>query len=326
MPPRSGKDLSMRYLILGQGGREHAIVRALKFSPTVTEIHAAPGSRGISQEAICHDVDLGDAAAVEVFVKRYRFDVVICGAEAAGDGLAERLRALNIAVVGGPRSMPIFQSSHDRSRGDVTVLVLTNGERYEAVPLTRSVSERCVVAPADFDEALRARLRAEILEPAMTQIRASGDVVRDLLRIEVKLSDGVPRAIGYGCGFGDQDAQVLLPLLEGDWGRVFFDLACGRLTPLRWASSHTACVVATASGYPDAPITGAVIDGDLGYQTATSYFLHAGTSKSKSGQWIVNGSEVIDAVGIGQSAEEALEAATNQMARVDFKGAGKHRV
>jgi phosphoribosylamine--glycine ligase len=71
----------MRFLVLGQGGREHALIRALKFSPSVTEVHACPGSDGISQEAICHKVDLSDAKAVEAFVKKNQFECVVVGPE-----------------------------------------------------------------------------------------------------------------------------------------------------------------------------------------------------------------------------------------------------
>ncbi|MGZ3723204.1 MAG: phosphoribosylamine--glycine ligase, partial [Bdellovibrionales bacterium] len=91
----------MRFLVLGQGGREHAIVRALKFSPSVTEVHAVPGSEGISQEAICHTVDLSDSKALEAFVKKYQFDCVVVGPENyLVQGVADQLRSFGVNVVG----------------------------------------------------------------------------------------------------------------------------------------------------------------------------------------------------------------------------------
>ena len=47
----------MRVLVIGKGGREHAIVRALTFSSKVERVHALPGSDGMSAQALCHDVD-----------------------------------------------------------------------------------------------------------------------------------------------------------------------------------------------------------------------------------------------------------------------------
>ena len=85
----------MRFLVLGTGGREHAIVRALKYSQSVSEVHAVPGSPGISQDAICHSVDLSDSKAVETFVNTYKFDCVVVGPENyLVAGLSDQLRSL----------------------------------------------------------------------------------------------------------------------------------------------------------------------------------------------------------------------------------------
>src|SRR5665213_1740039 len=91
----------MRFLVLGQGGREHAIIRALKFSASVSEVHAIPGSEGISQEAICHSLDLSDTKALESFVKKYAFDCVVIGPENyLVQGLADQIRSYGVQVVG----------------------------------------------------------------------------------------------------------------------------------------------------------------------------------------------------------------------------------
>ena len=50
----------MKLLVIGSGGREHAIVRALKKSPRVAEIHVLPGNGGISEDAICADIAATD--------------------------------------------------------------------------------------------------------------------------------------------------------------------------------------------------------------------------------------------------------------------------
>ena len=62
----------MRALVIGQGGREHALVRALKLSPSITEVHAAPGSEGMARDAQCHAVDLKNFEAVAALVTRKR--------------------------------------------------------------------------------------------------------------------------------------------------------------------------------------------------------------------------------------------------------------
>ena len=47
----------MKTLVIGTGGREHALARALALDPAVTEVHAAPGNPGIAAVATLHDVD-----------------------------------------------------------------------------------------------------------------------------------------------------------------------------------------------------------------------------------------------------------------------------
>ncbi len=47
----------MKTLVIGTGGREHALARALSRDPAVTEVHAAPGNPGIAAVATLHDVD-----------------------------------------------------------------------------------------------------------------------------------------------------------------------------------------------------------------------------------------------------------------------------
>lgn len=91
----------MRFLVVGSGGREHALVHALKLSPSVSEVHAVPGSKGIAQEAICHNIELSDPKAVEAFVRRYNFDCVVIGPEnALASGLSDQLRTFGLNVVG----------------------------------------------------------------------------------------------------------------------------------------------------------------------------------------------------------------------------------
>ena len=50
----------MRILLVGSGGREHALAQALAASPTCRELHCAPGNPGIARVATCHDVAVDD--------------------------------------------------------------------------------------------------------------------------------------------------------------------------------------------------------------------------------------------------------------------------
>ena len=85
----------MRVLVIGAGGREHALVRALAADPDVSALHAAPGNPGIAELAQCHDVTATDPAAVTALAARVGADLVVIGPEVAvaaglADALAER--------------------------------------------------------------------------------------------------------------------------------------------------------------------------------------------------------------------------------------------
>jgi phosphoribosylamine--glycine ligase len=93
----------MKVLVIGQGGREHALVRALSLSPSVSEIHALPGSDGIalSRNVFCHALRWQDFPAVHQLCARLAIDVVMIGPEdPLVMGLADFLRERNLLVVG----------------------------------------------------------------------------------------------------------------------------------------------------------------------------------------------------------------------------------
>ena len=91
----------MNILLLGSGGREHALAWALAQSPSVERLCAAPGNPGIAQNAELVDLNPGDHAAIVEFCTANSIDLVVVGPEAPlVDGLANVLRAANIATFG----------------------------------------------------------------------------------------------------------------------------------------------------------------------------------------------------------------------------------
>lgn len=91
----------MKVLVIGQGGREHALVHALSQSPSVSEIHAIPGSLGMSREALCHEIDWQDCEAIVQFCVQTEIEFVMIGPEdPLVSGLADRLRDRGILTVG----------------------------------------------------------------------------------------------------------------------------------------------------------------------------------------------------------------------------------
>lgn len=91
----------MNVLLLGSGGREHALAWKLAQSPRLTSLHAIPGNPGIARHAALHDVPLTDHAAVIDFCRANDIGFVVVGPEAPlVDGLSDALRAAGLPVFG----------------------------------------------------------------------------------------------------------------------------------------------------------------------------------------------------------------------------------
>ena len=91
----------MNILILGGGGREHALAWAIKQNPKCDRLIVAPGNAGIAEIAECASLDIMDGAAVAVFAEENTVDFVIVGPEAPlAEGVADAVRAAGILCFG----------------------------------------------------------------------------------------------------------------------------------------------------------------------------------------------------------------------------------
>jgi len=95
----------VRVLIVGSGGREHALAWKLAQSPELEELHAAPGNPGIAVLGNCHPVLAEDGDGVLALARSLRADLVVVGPEAPlVAGLADRLRRGGVPVFGPSRA------------------------------------------------------------------------------------------------------------------------------------------------------------------------------------------------------------------------------
>jgi phosphoribosylamine--glycine ligase len=91
----------VKVLIVGSGGREHALAWAISQSNSLAELHAAPGNPGISSLASCHPVRAEDPASLVPLARDLAVDLVLIGPEAPlVAGIADALRQRGIAVFG----------------------------------------------------------------------------------------------------------------------------------------------------------------------------------------------------------------------------------
>jgi phosphoribosylamine--glycine ligase len=101
-PPRPGQTLpTMKVLVVGSGGREHALCWKIAQSPLVDAVLAAPGNAGIASLATCHPVKAEDLDGQVALAKKEKVDLVVIGPEAPlCAGLVDRLEAAGIRAFG----------------------------------------------------------------------------------------------------------------------------------------------------------------------------------------------------------------------------------
>ena len=102
----------MNILLIGSGGREHALAWKLKQSPLCDNLYCAPGNAGIADVAVCLDISIDDHGKILSSVHEYKIDFVIIGPEAPlVAGLSNKLRAQNIPVFGPSQEAAILEGS-----------------------------------------------------------------------------------------------------------------------------------------------------------------------------------------------------------------------
>lgn len=102
----------MKVLLVGGGGREHALAWAIAQSDDCSELYCAPGNAGIEECATCVDIDAEDVVELTNFAISQKIDLVVVGPEAPlVKGLADLLRKENIAVFGPSAKAAMLEGS-----------------------------------------------------------------------------------------------------------------------------------------------------------------------------------------------------------------------
>ena len=227
----------MRVLLLGSGGREHALARALAADPDVTGLHAAPGNPGIARLATVHPADLADVAGVTALARSLAPALVVVGPEAPlVAGLADALRAAGIACFGPSREAAMIEGSKSFAKqvmaaaGIPTAAARTCTTEGEAMAALQAFGAPFVVK-ADGLAAGKGVVVTSDLREALAHARSAGTVV-----VEEYL-DGPEVSL-----FALADGTTAVPLLpaqdfkragDGDAGPNTGGM--GAYAPLPWA-------------------------------------------------------------------------------------------
>ena len=416
----------MNVLVLGSGGREHALAVRLGSDSSVDRLWCAPGNPGIATEQRLPDLAPTDLDAVVAACRRLRIDLVVPGPEAPlAAGVADRLATEGIACFGPTRAAARLETSkvfakafmqrhgiptarHRACRSlaearqalddfGVPVVVKADGlaagkgvvvaESAEAAQLAVEAAlvggafgdagralvieeflpgtEASFFAVCDgvhamaagtaqdhkrafdddqgpntggmgafapsplLDEDMQRRVLRDIVEPTLAGMRAEGCPFVGFLYVGLMLGPEGPKVVEFNVRFGDPEAQVVLPLLEGDLAAVLARAAVGELSgcvgALTFSPDRTVGVVMASGGYPGAFERGLVIEGlDAAAAAPGVQVLHAGTAQ-RDGLLVTDGGRVLAVVGRDATYQGARARAYAAVDRIRFTGAHLRR-
>ena len=104
----------MKVLVIGSGGREHALAAALLRDPALTELHVAPGNPGIASIATCHAIDITKNDQILQLARDLSIDLVVVGPEAPlVNGVADVLKKAGVACFGPSQAAAQLEGSKD---------------------------------------------------------------------------------------------------------------------------------------------------------------------------------------------------------------------
>ncbi|MEM9060954.1 MAG: phosphoribosylamine--glycine ligase [Pseudomonadota bacterium] len=213
----------MKVLILGGGGREHALAWKIAHSPIVTQLFCAPGNAGIGQVAKCVDgLDINNGAEVVAFCQRIEVGFVVIGPEAPlAAGVADQLRANGIGVFGPNKAAAQLEASKAFTKeicdacGAPTAAWARFSERDTALAHVRQQGAPIVIK-ADGLAAGKGVVVAETLAQAETAIEEM-----------------------FAGAFGSAGAEVVIEEFMDGEEASFFVLTDGRtVLPLPTAQDH----------------------------------------------------------------------------------------
>jgi phosphoribosylamine---glycine ligase len=234
----------MRALVIGAGGREHALALALARDPDVTEVHAAPGNPGIAEVATVHEVDAMDGEAVAAPAREIGADLVVVGPEAPlVAGVADEVTAAGIACFGPSAAAARLEGS----KAFAKEIMIAAGVPTALARLC-STADQVAAALDAFgppyvvkDDGLAAGKGVIVTDDrraALDHAAGCGDVVVE------EFLDGPEVSVFAVCGWNEADGATVYPLQPAqDFKRIFDGDrgpntgGMGAYTPLTWAPS-----------------------------------------------------------------------------------------
>jgi phosphoribosylamine--glycine ligase len=291
-----------RYRICDTAASAHALVDRGEFGlPIVIKADGLAAGKGVVVAATREDA----TTAIRTMMEEQQFGAA--GARVVVEECLSGPEVSFFAVCDGTVAVPIG-SAQDHKR-------VFDGDRG---PNTGGMG---AFAPSPLmDAALEARVMREIVEPVIRGMKAEGHEYRGFLYVGLMLTCDGPRVIEFNVRFGDPEAQVVLPLVEGDLVSMLSTAADGRVGASRVSLSRdvTVGVVLASGGYPGPIADGMPIDGLDAAEALPGVDVYHAATAVRNGQLVTAGGRVLTVVGRGATFDDAIARAYAGVSRISF--------
>src|ERR671917_278643 len=243
-------------MVVGGGGREHALVETLAASSLEPEMHAAPGNPGIARIARVADIPADDLISLRDYAKANEIDLTVVGPEdPLIGGIAEAFWEADLKIFGPSRAAAriegskVFAKELMNHAGVPTARFEAFDREAAALAYLRRVESYPLVIKADgaaggkgvtvarsreeaegpntggmgaysplmwMEPATYAAILEGIIQPTIQQMALIVAQYTDLLYAGVMVTDEGPKALEFNCRFGDPETQVILPRMGSD--------------------------------------------------------------------------------------------------------------
>ena len=175
------------------------------------------------------------------------------------------------------------------------------------------------------------QVKREVIEPVLRGMREESRLYRGVLYCGLMIKDGHARVVEFNVRFGDPEAEVVLPLIDGDLAEIFLACAEGHLKsvlPIKSFPATAVTVVIASQGYPESYKTGEPISGLESFTQEREIkegiaVFHGATKLNEHGQFVTSGGRVlaVTAIGYEDDLRQTITQAYNAVAQIGFNGA-----
>src|SRR2546423_1380943 len=298
----------MKILVIGSGGREHALTWKLGQSADAERVFCAPGNAGTAENAENVSISAGDLKALVRFAKENRIDLTVVGPDdPLAAGIVDLLAAEKLRAFGPTKSAARIEASK---------IFAKELMRSQKIPTAEARTF------SDSSEALHycEKLEFPVVIKADGLALGKGITFHGLLYPGLIITSEGARVLEFNCRFGDPETQALLPRMKSDLLPLLEATIDGNLSKctIEWDTRAAVTVVLASGGYPGKYETGKTISGlDDAANVEDVQIFHAGT-KRVEGEVKTAGGRILAVTALGSTLEAARARAYDAVSRIHF--------